>query len=150
LPSITSGARGKASTSTFLNPSARYRFATASYRIANRAALDDVIGSWTKDLEVETLEELLQSVGVPAHRLSNCGDVLDDPQLKARDHIIYLEHPQFGSVPYERSRMVFSRTPAAVGWPSAQIGQHNDYVLREILGLSTAEISALQTRKALE
>ena len=126
------------------------RFATASDRIANRAALDDVIGSWTKDLEVEALEELLQSVGVPVHRVSNCADVLDDPQLKARDHIIYLEHPQFGSVPYERSRMVFSRTPAAVGWPGAQIGQHNDYVLREILGLSTAEIGALQTHKALE
>jgi crotonobetainyl-CoA:carnitine CoA-transferase CaiB-like acyl-CoA transferase len=47
-------------------------------------------------------------------------------------------------------KMVFSRTPAAVGWPGAQIGQHNDYVLREMLGLSTAEITALQTHKALE
>jgi benzylsuccinate CoA-transferase BbsF subunit len=37
------------------------RFATASDRIANRAALDDVIGSWTKDLEVEALEELCKA-----------------------------------------------------------------------------------------
>ena len=126
------------------------RFATASDRIANRQALDDEIGAWTKGFEPDGLEKLLQGVGVPVHRVSDCADVLDDPQLQARDHIIYLEHSLFGSVPYERSRMRFSRTPAAVGWPGARIGEHNDFVLREILGLSAAEIVALQNSKALE
>ena len=127
-----------------------HRFATSSARLANREALDSAIGAWTASFEPDALEESLQAVGVPVHRLSNSADVLDDPQLKARGHIVYLDHPSFGSVPYESSRMRFSRTPALVRWPGPQIGEHNDFVLRELLGLNDGEIAELLARKALE
>jgi crotonobetainyl-CoA:carnitine CoA-transferase CaiB-like acyl-CoA transferase len=126
------------------------RFATASARLANREALDAAIGAWTAGFEPGALEELLQGGGVPVHRVSNCPDILADPQLKALDHIIYLDHPQLGSVPYEASRMRFSRTPAVVTWPGPQIGEHNDYVLRELLGMSDEEITELVIDEALE
>jgi crotonobetainyl-CoA:carnitine CoA-transferase CaiB-like acyl-CoA transferase len=87
------------------------RFATAGARLEHREALDAAIGGWTATFQPGALEELLQSVGVPAHRLSDCSDILDDPQLKARDHIVYLDHPRFGSVPYESS----SRTKEPAG-----------------------------------
>jgi benzylsuccinate CoA-transferase BbsF subunit len=127
-----------------------HRFATAGARLANREALDSAIGVWTATFEPDALEELLQAVSVPVHRLSNSADVLNDPQLKARGHIVYLDHPSFGSVPYESSRMRFSRTPPLVRWPGAKIGEHNDFVLRELLGLNDGEIAELLTRKALE
>jgi crotonobetainyl-CoA:carnitine CoA-transferase CaiB-like acyl-CoA transferase len=126
------------------------RFATASARLANREALDAAIGAWTAGLEAGALEDLLQGVGVPVHRVSDCSDILADPQLKARDHIVYLDHPRFGSVPYETSRMRFSRTPAVMTWPGPQIGEHNDYVLRQLLGLSDEQITELVLDEALE
>ena len=87
---------------------------------------------------------------MPAHRLSDCLDILDDPQLKARDHIVYLEYPQFGSVPYDTSRMRFLRTPAVIRWPGPKIGEHNDYVLRELLGLKDVEIAEVVAHNALK
>jgi crotonobetainyl-CoA:carnitine CoA-transferase CaiB-like acyl-CoA transferase len=126
------------------------RFATASARLANREALDAAIGAWTAGFEAGALEELLQGVGVPVHRVSDCSDILGDPQLKARDHIVYLDHPRLGSVPYETSRMRFSRTPAVLTWPGPQIGEHNDYVLRELLGLSDEQITELVKDEALD
>ena len=126
------------------------RFATAAARLENRAALDDVIGEWTVRLPAEVLEQLVQGVGVPVHRVSTSADVLADPQLKAREHIIYLEHPRLGRVPFETSRMRFSRTPAAVSWPGPEIGQHNDQVLREILVMTDEEITELVVDEALE
>ena len=126
------------------------RFATAPARLEHREELDAAIAVWTAGFEPAALEELLQSVGVPAHRLSNAPDVLADPQLKAREHIVFLDHPQFGSVPYESSRMRFSRTPAVLRWPGPKIGEHNDYVLRELLGLNDSEIAKLVSSKALE
>jgi crotonobetainyl-CoA:carnitine CoA-transferase CaiB-like acyl-CoA transferase len=125
------------------------RFATAPARLESRAALDAAIAAWTAGFEPAALEKLLQSVGVPAHRLSDCSDILNDPQLKARDHIVYLDHPQFGSVPYESSRMRFSRTPAVLRWPGPKIGEHNYYVLRELLELNNAEIAELVSCQAL-
>jgi benzylsuccinate CoA-transferase BbsF subunit len=126
------------------------RFATADARLEHRDVLDKAIAGWTVIFEAQALEERLQAIGVPVHRASDCSDIMDDPQLKARHHIIYLEHPRLGSVPYETSRMRFSRTPAIVKWPGPQIGEHNDYVLRELLGLNDEEITELAIRRALE
>jgi crotonobetainyl-CoA:carnitine CoA-transferase CaiB-like acyl-CoA transferase len=43
-----------------------------------------------------------------------------------------------------------SRTPAIAGWAAPEIGQHNDYVLRELLGLTDQEIIELVTDEALQ
>jgi benzylsuccinate CoA-transferase BbsF subunit len=126
------------------------RFVTAIARLEHRAALDEAIGSWTVGFEPAALEQLLQQVGVPVHRVSTSFDTLADPQLKARRHIISLEHPRLGPVPVETSRMHFSRTPAIAGLAAPEIGQHNDYVLRELLGLTDQEIIELVSDQALE
>lgn len=126
------------------------RFATAPARLENRAALDEAIGAWTVGLEAGALEELLQGVRVPVHRASTSADIFSDPQLEARRHIIYLDHPRLGPTPIETSRMRFSRTPATAAWAAPEIGQHNDHVLREVLGLSDEEITELVIDEALE
>ena len=46
--------------------------------------------------------------------------------------------------------MRFSRTPATTAWPGPEIGQHNDYVLRELLGLTDQEVIELVSDEALE
>jgi crotonobetainyl-CoA:carnitine CoA-transferase CaiB-like acyl-CoA transferase len=126
------------------------RFATASARLRNREALDAAIGVWTAGFEPGALEELLQGVGMPIHRVSTSADIVADPQLKARTHIIYLNHPRLGTVPFETSRMRFSRTSATAAWPGPEIGEHNDHVLRELLGMSDEEITELVIDEALE
>jgi crotonobetainyl-CoA:carnitine CoA-transferase CaiB-like acyl-CoA transferase len=125
------------------------RFATVAARVENRQALDVAIGAWTAGLEPGAVEDLLQRAGVPAHRVSTCDDVFADPQLRHRAHIVDLEHPRFGPVPIETSRMLFSRTPAVVTWPGPEIGQHNDHVLRELLGMSAEEVAELVADGAL-
>jgi crotonobetainyl-CoA:carnitine CoA-transferase CaiB-like acyl-CoA transferase len=46
--------------------------------------------------------------------------------------------------------MRFSRTPATAAWPGPEIGQHNDRVLHELLGLTDEEITELVIDEALE
>ena len=60
-----------------------------------------------------------------------------------------LDHPRLGRVPVETSRMRFSRTPATATWPGPEIGQHNNYVLRELLGLTDEEIMELVADEAV-
>ena len=125
------------------------RFATAVARLEHRAALDEAIGSWTSGFDPAGLEEVLQRVAVPVHRVSTSADTFSDPQLEARRHIISLEHPQLGPVPVETSRMRFARTPATAAWAAPEIGQHNDYVLRDLLGFTDKEIMELVANEAL-
>ena len=111
--------------------------------------LNDASGIATSRNKMRALQ-VLQGAGVPVHRVSTSADVFADPQLEHRAHIIDLEHPRLGPVPIETSRMRFSRTPAVAAWPGPEIGQHNDHVLREILGMSDEEITELVTDEALE
>jgi crotonobetainyl-CoA:carnitine CoA-transferase CaiB-like acyl-CoA transferase len=103
-----------------------------------------------RTFEPDALEGLLPNAGVPVHRVASSADIFADPQLSARGHITYLEHPRLGTVPIETSRIRFSRTPATAAWCGPEIGQHNDYVLREILQMTDQEMIELAIDKALE
>ncbi len=126
------------------------RFATPEARLANRETLDERIAAWTVQHDVDELERLLVSASVPVHRVSTSADSFADPQLAAREHFVTLEHPIFGAVPLESSRMRFSRTPATAAWPGPTLGQHNERVLTEILGLSEDQITELVVSEALD
>ncbi len=126
------------------------RFATAGGRLGNREALDERIADWTAGHEAQELEELLLAAGVPVHRASTSADVFADPQLEAREHLIVLDHPVCGPVPLESSRVRLSRTRATADWIAPTLGEHNEYVLEEILGLSDDEIRDLVVSGGLE
>jgi len=126
------------------------RFATPDARLAHRDALDVAIAEWTAGQDVADLEARLVRSGVPAHRVATSRDCFEDPQLAARDHFVTLAHTQLGPVPYESSRMRFSRTPARVERAGPTLGQDNAFVLGEILGLSGDEVSELVIAGAIE
>jgi benzylsuccinate CoA-transferase BbsF subunit len=125
------------------------RFATNEARIENQGALDDAISNWSRELDVGELEERLQAVCVPAHRVTTSRDAFEDPQLIARSHFVSIEHPALESLPYENSRVRFSATPAKPR-PCPTLGQHNALVLEEILGYTETEITDLVISGAIE
>jgi len=125
------------------------RFETNDARIENREALDDVISRWSVGFDVSDLEDRLQAVGVPTHRVATSRDAFEDPQLAAREHFIAVDHPVLESMPFENSRVRFSATPARPR-PCPTLGQHNAFVLEEILGYSEAEITDLVIAGAIE
>ena len=122
---------------------------SAAGRLARSEALDAWVASWTRDREVAELEDALQAVSVPCHRVSCSPDLLTDPQLADRRHFIEVPHPDLGPVVVENSRRRFSATPAAVSRPGPTLGQDNEHVLREILGMDDEEITALLVAGAL-
>ena len=125
------------------------RFATAEARLEHREALDAAISGWTASQELETLEAQLQAAGVPAHRVADSQDTCLDPQLRAREHFVEIDHAELGPMPYENTRSRFSETPGRPR-PCPTLGQHNSHVLHEILGLSEDEALELVLAGAIE
>ncbi len=126
------------------------RFATLEARLENRQALEEALGNWTRLHPMDEIERLLQARGVPAHQLQNSAELIVDPQLKHRGHLIELPHSQLGSFTVEASRFQLSRTPARTERPGPVFGEHNDYVLREILGYDDDRIAELVVGEVLE
>lgn len=127
------------------------RFATMQSRIDNNEVLDSAIGEWTATQAVESIESTLQAAGIPTHRVSTSADAFADPGIAHRGHLVPVEHAELGPVPIEAPRFKLSATPAPKpAWPGPTFGQHNDEVLRGILGMDDEQIVELIAAGALE
>ena len=92
----------------------------------------------------------LQAIGVEAVPVADFGDVFADQQLAHRDHFMELVHPVLGPGAYEHNGFRLSDAPAGYARSSPVLGQHNDEVLRDVLGLSAAEREALAADGVLD
>jgi benzylsuccinate CoA-transferase BbsF subunit len=126
------------------------RFSTLAGRLANREALEAEIAAWTATLPPDELEAALIGAGVPAHRVATAAEAFADPQLEALGHFPKVVHAEVGEMPVEASRVRLSRTPASPPRPAPLIGEHNQQVLGDILGMSEDEIIDVVASGALE
>jgi benzylsuccinate CoA-transferase BbsF subunit len=117
------------------------RFATALARKANEEALERLISQWTVQRTPEEVMERLQSAGISAGIVATNEDLFNDPQLKHRGHLETLEHPLVGEHSYELPSFRFSRVPPRQQRPAPLLGEHNEYVFKELLGYSDDEIA---------
>jgi formyl-CoA transferase len=109
--------------------------------------LDALIGEWTQTLTVQELEDKMVAAGVPAGRLYRPQDMLDDPHFQAREAIIGVPHPRWGEVKMQNVFPKLSATPGNVRRRAPEsIGQDNDAVYGELLGLDAAALSDLKAR----
>lgn len=120
------------------------RFNNLPARKENEDDLDEMIAEWTSEHTSHQVMEKLQAVGVPAGMVYTIQDLFSCPQLAHREQWRSLEHPEMGSYEYEAPPFLLSETPAQIRRPSPCIGEHNDYVLRELLGMSEEEITQLE------
>jgi len=111
-------------------------------RKQNEDDLDRLIEEWTITRTREEMVMLMQQAGVAAGVVNDAEDLLiRDPQLKARDHYVYLDHPEAGRTAYDGITIKLSATPGEVRWPARTLGQDNEFVFKEIIGLSEEEIN---------
>jgi crotonobetainyl-CoA:carnitine CoA-transferase CaiB-like acyl-CoA transferase len=115
------------------------RLRTLPGRISEIDRLEGLIGRWTASRNPEEVVSLLQGAGVPAGIVQSAQDLVQDPQLLARQFFVPLEHPVLGRTLNDRSPIRFGEDET-VSWKAApQLGEDNQYVFRELLGLTEEE-----------
>ena len=125
------------------------RFADHAARRRNRRALDEIIAGWTRTVTPARATELLQSAGVAAMPVMNIADQFADPHLNARETYVEVDHPHVGAELLYGVPWRFSATPGAVRAPAPLLGQHNDYVLSELLGIDEARMAQLSAAEVV-
>jgi crotonobetainyl-CoA:carnitine CoA-transferase CaiB-like acyl-CoA transferase len=122
------------------------RFSTPSQRKRHKEDLDRFIGLWTAHLTPEEVVTLLQKRGVSAGVVQNAEDLANDPHLIARNFFVRLNHPVLGETVSDASPIRFQES-SMQDWKAAPLlGQDNEYVLGELLGLTERELSSLVTK----
>jgi len=120
------------------------RFGTDQLRADNRTAIADAMNNWLATRTTEQAIAELEKARVPAGPVLDLQQVLDDPQVKARELLRYVDHPGAAKpVPLADTAVRLSATPGGIRHRAAALGEHTDEVLREI-GYSDAEITKLR------
>ncbi len=124
-------------------------FADGYSRWQNQEELDRLIGEWTKNYGHYELMERLQMAGVAAMPSLSAEEFFADPHLRERELITEVKHPVLGKQVVLNPPWKFSETPARVERPGPMLGEHNDYVFGELLGMSKEEIARLVEEKVI-
>jgi len=112
----------------------------------NQNELDEIIAAWTVGQTTSGVLALMDAYGIAAGRVYRPQDMMEDAQYQARDSIVEVPHPVFGTVKMQNVFPKMSETPGQVRWPGEGLGAHTEDVLAKVVGLSAAEIAGLKAR----
>lgn len=118
-------------------------FADAAGRRQNRSELNRLVAEWTRQHTDYEVMDILQSAGVAAMPTFSGSMIPRDPHLKERGILAEVEHPEMGKRTVVGPPWRLSATPARIPRAAPLIGEHNQYVLGELLGMSRDEIERL-------
>ena len=125
------------------------KYSTHGARGAHQVELDALVERWTQTLTTRQVLDLMDKFGVPAGLIYRAPDMLEDPHFQARDAIVSVPHPDFGELRMQNVAPKLSETPGSIRSPSPALGQHNDEIYRELLGLSAERYSELKAAKVI-
>ena len=92
---------------------------------------------------------MMQDAGVAAGVVQTCEDLYADPQINHRGFFVPLNHSVIGPHHYDGLTFQLSKTPGQLRMPAPCLGEHNEYVYKEILGLSDDEIASLLIERVI-
>jgi len=125
------------------------RFRSLGDRKANEDELDAIVEEWTLTQEPFEVANRLQSVGIAAFPPLVNREIAEDPHLNARGFFVEKEHPEVGVRKHAGIPWRMSETPCEVWRAAPVMGQDNDYVFGELLGMSSQEIADLVDRQII-
>jgi formyl-CoA transferase len=120
------------------------RFKTMSQRIVHRGELIPLITEVMRMRTKHEWIEALEAANVPCGPINNMKEVFEDPQVQHRQLRVDMPHPSGGTASVVRSPLRLSETPVEYRLAPPTLGQHNEEILRGLLGRSYADLQNLK------
>ena len=124
-------------------------FADDLSRANHRQIITDAMNAWLANRTTEVAVKELEAARIPAGPVMTVGEVLQDPQVQARQLLKFVDYPGAPkSVPLANTAVQLSDTPGGIRHRAPMLGEHTDEILNEI-GYSTAEIRILHEKEVV-
>jgi formyl-CoA transferase len=118
---------------------------TNKLRVENHELIRPIVLDWTRTMDAKELVDLLLANGCPAAPIYDIEQVSQDPHIAgAREMFPEMEYPRIGKLKVTGSHLKFTETPAGPRTPAPDLGQHNEEVYGEMLGLSADDLARLK------
>jgi benzylsuccinate CoA-transferase BbsF subunit len=129
--------------------SRKEEFSDELSRWKNHVELDKYISCWTKGLGSYEITRILQKAGIAAAPAFTTKQIHHDVHMKSRGFFIQTNHAAMGNITLAGLPFHFGDTPKGNYASAPLLGEHNEYVFGELLGLSEEEIKRLTEERVL-
>jgi formyl-CoA transferase len=97
--------------------------------------IDEAIEAWTRAHEVGEVVDILERAEVPVAKIHSIADIVEDPHFAARGMLEQVCLPDGTPLRIPGIVPKLSRTPGKTRWVGPALGEHNDEIYRDLLGL---------------
>jgi len=126
------------------------RFLTVPLRVKNNQIQKKYIEEWTTQHSVDEIVELMLSKGIPAGPIYNVKQILENEHIAgARQMFVEVNHPVIGPMKVNGNPVKLMDMMPRVNYPAPTLGQDNDLIYKNMLGLSDDEIRDLQEENVI-
>ncbi len=119
------------------------RFVSLQTRVDHMDVVDALVSDFTKQQTKQDLFALLMKHRVPCAPVRTLMEVVNDPHLRQRGMLQWIDHPELGRIVVQASPIRFDGAPVLPHAPSRKLGADNEGVLGGWLGLPPEEIARL-------
>ena len=120
------------------------RFKTNNARVNNHELLIEFMTDKFRTKSIKQWLDILSEAAIPCGPINNLKQVFEHPQIKARDTLFSLNHPQLGEMPQVANPVKFSKTPVSYTKAAPTLGEDTENVLQKELNFSKEEIGELK------
>ena len=106
------------------------RFTSFAPRIENHVALLHILDKVFLSKTLDEWRPRLNEAGIPWSPVQTLQELINDPQARANDFFVPLDHPTYGHIEVVANPIKMSQTPVTVK-PAPEFGQHTEEVLLE-------------------
>jgi formyl-CoA transferase len=125
------------------------RFQTMARRAEHGDEINGIVAAWVRRQTSAEIQAVLERHEVPFGVAYSVADIFADPHVQARGDIESVDDPTIGPVRMQGVYPRFSRTPGAIRRGAPTLGQHNDEVYGELLGLSPADLERFRAQRVI-
>ena len=119
-------------------------FGSARERVRHGDQIDDTVAHWIRVRDFDEVMTAFTKAGAAIAPVYDIEQLVNDPQVEALDAITTVKDEDLGSVRMQNVMFRLSESPGAIRFPGRRLGQDNDLVYGERLGLDPARIAELR------
>jgi crotonobetainyl-CoA:carnitine CoA-transferase CaiB-like acyl-CoA transferase len=124
-------------------------FGSGAERAKHADELDGYVGEWIARHDLDEVVRIFEEAHAAIAPIYDIGQIMEDPQYQALDSITSVDDPDLGSVKMQNVMFRMSNTPGRIRWAGRRLGQDNQAVYCEELGLSEADLTELHEKGVL-
>jgi crotonobetainyl-CoA:carnitine CoA-transferase CaiB-like acyl-CoA transferase len=118
-------------------------FSSGADRAKHADLLDEYVGGWIARHDLDEVIRKFEEAEAAVAPIYDISQIMDDPQFKALESIVSIDDPDLGSVKMQNVMFRMSETPGRVQWAGRGLGEDNESVYVDELGLSNEQMASL-------